>query len=178
MSVTKGLLVRLEALPGKEDEVQEFLGIGRGLVEEEPATVAWFAIRLGPSSFGIFDVFPDDAGRDAHLSGAVAAAPADGYASMASAAMDRMMAGMMVKPSGDVDRDFVTMMLPHHQGAIDMAVAELRYGHNEQLKRIAQEIIIDQQQEIAAMKLAIGQPLPPSTPAPTQGGDHHSPMEH
>nr|WP_238694085.1 MULTISPECIES: hypothetical protein [unclassified Kocuria] len=56
MSVTKGLLVRLEALPGKEDEVQEFLGIGRGLVEEEPATVAWFAIRLGPSgpppSFG------------------------------------------------------------------------------------------------------------------------------
>ena len=63
MSVTKGLLVRLEALPGKEDEVQEFLGIGRGLVEEEPATVAWFAIRLGPSSFGIFDVFPDDAGR-------------------------------------------------------------------------------------------------------------------
>ena len=74
MSVTKGLLVRLEALPGKEDEVQEFLGIGRGLVEEEPATVAWFAIRLGPSSFGIFDVFPDDAGRDAHLSGAVAAA--------------------------------------------------------------------------------------------------------
>ena len=47
-----------------------------------------------------------------------------------------------------------------------------------QLKRIAQEIIIDQQQEIAAMKLAIGQPLPPSTPAPTQGGDHHSPMEH
>ena len=45
-------------------------------------------------------------------------------------------------------------------------------------KRIAQEIIIDQQQEIAAMKLAIGQPLPPSTPAPTQGGDHHSHMEH
>ena len=114
----------------------------------------------------------------AMLTGAVAAAPADGYASMVSAAMDRMMAGMMVKPSGDVDRDFVAMMLPHHQGAIDMAVAELRYGHNEQLKRIAQEIIIDQQQEIAAMKLAIGQPLPPSTPAPTQGGDHHSHMEH
>ena len=71
MSVTKGLLVRLEALPGKEDEVQEFLGIGRGLVEEEPATVAWFAIRLGPSSFGIFDVFPDDEARQTHLSGDV-----------------------------------------------------------------------------------------------------------
>ena len=74
MSVTKGLLVRFDALPGKEDEVRRFLDTGRGLVEEEPATIAWFAIRLGPSSFGIFDVFPDDAGRDTHLSGAVAAA--------------------------------------------------------------------------------------------------------
>ena len=74
MSVTKGLLVRFDALPGKEDDVKEFLDSGRALVEGEPATTAWFAIRLGPSSFGIFDVFPDDAGRDAHLSGAVAAA--------------------------------------------------------------------------------------------------------
>ncbi|MCT1620137.1 putative quinol monooxygenase [Janibacter hoylei] len=74
MSVTKGLLVRFDALPGKEDDVKEFLDSGRALVGEEPATTAWFAIRLGPSSFGIFDVFPDDAGRDAHLSGAVAAA--------------------------------------------------------------------------------------------------------
>lgn len=74
MSVTKGLLVRFDALPGKEDDVKEFLDSGRALVGEEPATTAWFAIRLGPSSFGIFDVFPDDAGRDAHLSGPVAAA--------------------------------------------------------------------------------------------------------
>ncbi|WP_044493993.1 putative quinol monooxygenase [Nesterenkonia massiliensis] len=74
MSVTKGLLVRFDALPGKEDDVKEFLDSGRTLVEEESATTAWFAIRLGPSSFGIFDVFPDDVGRDAHLSGAVAAA--------------------------------------------------------------------------------------------------------
>ncbi|WP_431791108.1 putative quinol monooxygenase [Microbacterium paraoxydans] len=74
MSVTKGLLVRFEALPGKEDDVKEFLDSGRALVEDEQATAAWFAIRLGPSSFGIFDVFPDDAGRDAHLSGAVATA--------------------------------------------------------------------------------------------------------
>lgn len=85
------------------------------------------------------------------------------------AAMTTMMAGMDVKPSGDVDRDFAAMMIPHHQGAIDMAIAELRYGHNEQLKRIAQEIIVDQQQEIAAMRLALGQTLPASTPAPTQG---------
>ncbi len=90
------------------------------------------------------------------------------YIAATTAAMDRMMAAMMVKPSGDVDRDFEAMMTPHHQGAIDMAVAELKYGHNEQLKRIAQEIIVDQQQEIAAMQLALGKPLPPSTVAPTQ----------
>ena len=83
-------------------------------------------------------------------------------------AMERMMTGMMVKPTGDVDVDFSAMMIPHHQGAIDMALAELRYGKNEQLRRIAQEIIVDQQQEIAAMRLALGQSLPPSTPAPTQ----------
>ncbi len=82
-------------------------------------------------------------------------------------AMARMMAGMDIRPSHDVDRDFAAMMIPHHQGAIDMAVLELRYGRNEQLRRIAQEIIVDQQQEIAAMRLALGQPLPPSAPAPT-----------
>lgn len=85
-----------------------------------------------------------------------------------AAAMDKMMAAMEVKPSGDIDRDFVEMMVPHHQGAIDMAQAELRYGRNEQLRRIAQEIIVDQQQEIAAMRLALGQPLPPSVASPTQ----------
>jgi uncharacterized protein (DUF305 family) len=73
------------------------------------------------------------------------------------AAMSKMMAAMSVKPSGDVDRDFVATMVPHHQGAIEMAQAELRHGHNEQLRRIAQEIIVDQTQEIAAMRLAIGQ---------------------
>jgi len=84
------------------------------------------------------------------------------------AAMTRMMAGMDIKPSGDIDRDFAAMMIPHHQGAIEMAQAELRYGGNEQLRRIAQEIIVDQQQEIAAMHLALNQPLPPSIAAPTQ----------
>jgi Domain of unknown function (DUF305) len=84
------------------------------------------------------------------------------------AAMTKMMDGMAAKPSGDIDRDFVAMMTPHHQGAIDMAVIELRYGKNEQLRRIAQEIIVDQTQEIAAMKLAIGEPATDTTPAPTQ----------
>jgi hypothetical protein len=73
-------------------------------------------------------------------------------------AMSKMMVDMGISPSGDVDRDFVSMMVPHHQGAIDMAMAELRYGHNELLKRMAQEIIVTQQQEIAAMRLAIGAP--------------------
>ncbi len=72
--VKVGLLVRLEAKPGKETEVESFLQGGLPIVQEEPATTAWFAIRLGPSTFGIFDVFPDEAGRQAHLSGRVAAA--------------------------------------------------------------------------------------------------------
>jgi uncharacterized protein (DUF305 family) len=83
-------------------------------------------------------------------------------------AMSKMMVDMGIRPSGDVDSDFVSMMTPHHQGAIEMAQAELRYGHNEQLKRMAQEIIVTQQQEIAAMRLALGQPLPPSAPASDQ----------
>lgn len=84
------------------------------------------------------------------------------------AAMTKMMDGMTVKPSGNIDEDFAAMMIPHHQGAIDMAMAELRYGKNVQLRRIAQEIVVEQLQEIAAMRLALGQPLPPSEPAPTQ----------
>ena len=72
--VTVGLYVRLEAKKGKEEEVEEFLRAGLAMAEEEPGTTAWFAIRLGPTSFGIFDVFPVDAGRQAHLSGRVAAA--------------------------------------------------------------------------------------------------------
>ncbi|HEY4368135.1 MAG TPA: antibiotic biosynthesis monooxygenase [Steroidobacteraceae bacterium] len=72
--VKTALFVRLEAKPGKEREVEDFLRSGLPLVEAEPATVAWFGIRLGPSTFGIFDAFPDEAGRQAHLSGKVAAA--------------------------------------------------------------------------------------------------------
>ena len=85
-----------------------------------------------------------------------------------NAAMDKMMAAMEVTPTGDIDADFVAMMSPHHQGAIDMAIAYLRYGKNEQLRRLAQEIIVEQQQEIAAMQLALGKPAPTSAPAPTQ----------
>ena len=72
--VTVGLLVRLEAKPGKEAEVENFLKSGLALVQEEPETTVWFAIRMGQSTFGIFDAFPSDSGRQAHLSGKVAAA--------------------------------------------------------------------------------------------------------
>ncbi|HTO86802.1 MAG TPA: antibiotic biosynthesis monooxygenase [Thermoanaerobaculia bacterium] len=72
--VKLALYVRLEAKPGKESDVENFLRGGLSIVQQEPATTAWFAIRLGPSSFGIFDAFPDEAGRQAHLSGRVAAA--------------------------------------------------------------------------------------------------------
>ena len=69
--LTKALLVRLVALPGKETELAAFLTEARSIVMEEPGTVAWFAIQLGPSTFGVFDVFPDDEARDAHLAGGV-----------------------------------------------------------------------------------------------------------
>ncbi len=72
--VTVALLVRLEAKPGKEPELERFLAGALPLVQEEPATIAWFGIRLGPSTFGIFDAFPNESGRQAHLSGKVAAA--------------------------------------------------------------------------------------------------------
>lgn len=71
---TVGLWVTMEAKPGREADVESFLHGGKALVEAEPETIAWFAVRLGPSTFGIFDVFPDDAGRAAHLSGKVAEA--------------------------------------------------------------------------------------------------------
>jgi uncharacterized protein (DUF305 family) len=87
------------------------------------------------------------------------------------AAMNKMMMDMAVKPTGDVDRDFVAMMVPHHQGAVDMAKAELKYGHNEELLRLAQEIVATQQQQIKVMRSAVsdGQSFaaqpPPNAPA-------------
>lgn len=72
--VNVGLFVRLEAKPWKEAEVESFLRGGLSLVQDEPATTAWFGIRMGPSTFGIFDAFPDESGRQAHLTGRVAAA--------------------------------------------------------------------------------------------------------
>jgi len=100
--------------------------------------------------------------------GGAATSLASGAEAAQNGAVMAKMAAMEVKPSGDVDAAFVATMVPHHQGAIDMAQAQLRYGRNERLRRIAQKIIVTQQHEIAAMRLAIGRPLPPSAPSPDQ----------
>lgn len=141
----------------------------------EPGRVRFLKPSLGTALFGarllIAFVLPPAAfAQEAHPPEAPAAVNADERAFLKEndAAMTKMMNDMMAKPTGDIDRDFVAMMTPHHQGAIDMAVIELRYGKNQQLRRIAQEIIVDQMQEIAAMKLAIGEPATDTTPAPTQ----------
>lgn len=74
-------------------------------------------------------------------------------------AMTHMISAMHIASHGDADADFAAMMIPHHEGAIAMATAELRYGRNEQLRRLAQEMIVTQQDEIVAMRLAMGHGL-------------------
>jgi uncharacterized protein (DUF305 family) len=123
---------------------------------------------VSAAAFSAYKAMAQDNGSNIAVVASAQNAAEAAYLTENDAAMTKMMDGMSVKPSGDVDRDFVAMMTPHHQGAIDMAVAALKYGKNEQLRRIAQEIIVEQQQEIIAMKLAIGDPLPPPTSAPTQ----------
>jgi uncharacterized protein (DUF305 family) len=96
------------------------------------------------------------------------------FLSLNEAAMKKMMADMAIKPTGDVDRDFVAMMVPHHQGAVDMAKAELEYGHNAQLRRLAHEIVAKQQQEITVMRSAVSEG-PQSSP--TDGAVAHHGMK-
>jgi uncharacterized protein (DUF305 family) len=128
---------------------------------------AALAILLGTASPAGAHYSDDHAPINAPLnstSGSAAEAP---FLAENEAAMTKMMRDMAVAPTGDIDRDFVAMMVPHHQGAIEMALAVLRHGHNEQVRRLAQEIIVTQQQEIAAMRLAVGEPLPPSVASAT-----------
>lgn len=72
--VRKGLFVRLEARPGKERDIEMLLKSGLSVANAEPGTVAWFGLRLGPTTFGIFDAFDNDTGMHAHLEGRIAAA--------------------------------------------------------------------------------------------------------
>ena len=90
------------------------------------------------------------------------AAVVDTFASIMAAAMAHMDRDMMRPPRGDADRDFATMMIPHHQGAVEMAEAELRFGRDPVLRRLAQGIIVEQRQEIAVMRQALAA-LPPAS---------------
>jgi uncharacterized protein (DUF305 family) len=150
--------------------------LSRAFIRKRAISLAT-TMTLSASSFAI----AQNHTTEHHVAGAMpikmAANPPDTssetpFLSENDAAMAKMMADMTVKPTGDVDRDFVEMMVPHHQGAVDMAQAELRYGHNEQLRRLAQEIVVTQQQEIAVMRLALGETLPPSLVSPAQPISH------
>jgi hypothetical protein len=104
-----------------------------------------------------------------HICGPAIVHPADArFIERIDVAMTKMMTEMAVRPAGSADEDFVAAMVPHHEGAIEMAEAELQYGRNPQLTRIAQEVIVSQQDEISAMRLAVGQALLPSGPARVQ----------
>ena len=91
-------------------------------------------------------------------------------------AMHKMTADMTIKPTGEVDPDFVAMMVPHHQGAVDLAKAELKYGHNEQLRRLAQEVVATQQQEITVMQDAVSDGQSSAAQSPEQPRTHLSPQ--
>ena len=150
---------------------QQLLRIAQEIVAEELQEIAAMRAALGDK------LTPSEAALLGNSASALAPARADRrqpsleaekpFLAEDDAAMTKMMNDMAVKPTGDVDRDFVAMMVPHHQGAIDMAQAELRYGHDARLKRIAQEIIVDQIEQISLMRLAVGEPLPPSVSSPT-----------
>ena len=164
---------------------QQLLRISQEIVVEQLQEIAAMRIAVGEK------VSPYEAMLAASVPGAaatVAPAPAaPGTAEKLSAAaegpflkendadMARMMDDMAIKPTGEIDRDFVAMMVPHHQGAIDMAQAELRYGRNAQLRRIAQEIIVEEIQEITLMRLAVGEALPPSIASPTDPSQVQAP---
>ena len=90
----------------------------------------------------------------------VANAQVDSFQSLMDASMARMHRAMMLPGTGDPDRDFAAMMIPHHQGAVEMAEAELRFGRDERLRRLAQGIIVEQRQEIAVMRQVL-ETLPP-----------------
>jgi len=130
-----------------------------------------FALAQNPSRMHhVRETMPIQYVADRHVADRPDYSDEQPFLSENAAAMNKMMADMTIKPTGDVDRDFVAMMVPHHQGAIEMAKAELKYGHNEQLRRLAQEIIVAQQQEIPVMRRAVGDELPPPAALPTQPG--------
>ena len=143
--VSKGLLVRLDAKSGMDDQVEEFLTSALPLVRQEPATTAWWAIRFGRSEYGIFDVFPDDSGRDAHLTGAVA------KALMAQAAT------LLDKPPRIQKLDILAHKLPdtspvepNTKGLV--LTFEAKEGHEQQVKQFlldAQPLVMEEPDTVA-----------------------------
>lgn len=110
-----------------------------------------------------------------------ARAAADGFRTLVDASMARMHRAMALPGTGDPDRDFAAMMIAHHQGAVEMAEIELRFGRDERLRRLAQGIIVEQRQEIAVMRRVLETPPPVAPPAsarsPTAGRAHTHPED-
>jgi uncharacterized protein (DUF305 family) len=99
-----------------------------------------------------------DQTRTCHAPAAATASEGMRFTIESDLALSKMSLDMTAERTGDVDRDFVAMMMPHHQGAIDIARAELKYGHNEELLRLARDIIVEQEHEIVVMRGAVGEP--------------------
>ncbi|OHV15722.1 DUF305 domain-containing protein [Methylorubrum extorquens] len=104
-------------------------------------------------------------------------AAASSFEELMARSSERMHAGMAVKPSGNPDRDFAAMMIPHHQGAVDMAKAELAYGRDPVLRRLAQAIVVEQQQEIEVMQRALAALPPDQTAAGNDIHRHHGAVD-
>jgi uncharacterized protein (DUF305 family) len=99
-----------------------------------------------------------DQTRTRHAPAAATASEGKRFTIESDLALSKMSLGMTAERTGDVDRDFVAMMTPHHQGAIDIARAELKYGHNKELLRLARDIIVEQEHEMLVMLGAVGEP--------------------
>ena len=157
-------MAQAELLYGRNEKL---LRIAQEIIAEQEQEIAAMRLAIGEHATPTWVTTRTGEAPSAARKHKIAAGNDTAFVSESNAAMDKMMSDMTVKPTNNIDHDFVSMMVPHHQGAIEMAQAELRYGRNPQLKTISQEIIVDQMQEITLMRLALGEPLPPSTSSPT-----------
>jgi uncharacterized protein (DUF305 family) len=118
-----------------------------------------------------------DQTRTRHAPAAATASEGPRFTIESDLALSKMSLDMSVERTGDVDRDFVAMMMPHHQGAIDIARAELKYGHNEELLRLARDIIAEQEKEMLVMRGVVGEPTPgQSADTPESKSEHSTSM--
>jgi uncharacterized protein (DUF305 family) len=117
---------------------------------------------------GVTFATAQDQTRARHLRAAPAYSEEQEFVVDSELALGTMSLNMSVDPTGDVDHDFVAMMMPHHQGAIDVARAELKYGHNEVLRRLALSIIAEREREMSVMRDAFSEPAASNTPATSE----------